>query len=182
MEMSRTFNPSEYNFSREDPINPSDIADGDISTTTPIPNIRNNHTGLDNPPSVIRYNGSNSVHHDQSSLPPGTACSIQMGSKIFRLSGASIMSDGEYLVPQANCRLLRVLELPHISPSSSRNNTENSVRIVLDSKRCILTEILTRLKTYVGIYKVTLKETSSKVPSLSVLRILCSTPRHCSFR
>ena len=50
-------------------------------------------------------------------LPPEKVFPIQIGSDLFRLSGASISSDGSYH-SQSHCLLrLRILEHPHTLPS-----------------------------------------------------------------
>ena len=51
--------------------------------------------GAGRTPGVLRNGQSADV--DQFTLPPGKGFPIQIGSELFRLSGASIMSDGQYL-------------------------------------------------------------------------------------
>ena len=46
-------------------------------------------------PGVLRAGDTLLMRNGQSTLPPEKAFSIQIGWKLFRLSGASIMSDGK---------------------------------------------------------------------------------------
>jgi hypothetical protein len=57
-----------------------------------------------------------------STLPPEKVFSIQIGSELFRLSGASISSDGQYFMLATEDISLRVLEHRHIFPSFLKNN------------------------------------------------------------
>lgn len=55
-------------------------------------------------------------------LPPEKVFSIQLGSELFRLSGASIASDGQLLAVTFTIRTLRILEHRHISLGFSKSN------------------------------------------------------------
>jgi len=55
-------------------------------------------------------------------LPARKVFPIQIGDKLFRLSGASISSDGEYRHTRDSRLRLTLLEHPHISRSSSKSN------------------------------------------------------------
>ena len=46
-------------------------------------------------PGVVRTGDANLLRNGQPTLPAEKAFAIQIGSRLFRLSGASIMSDGE---------------------------------------------------------------------------------------
>ncbi|KAL8841315.1 MAG: hypothetical protein Q9176_003408 [Flavoplaca citrina] len=52
-----------------------------------------------NPPGIVRSAASNSSQQDFSTLPDEKSFTIQIGSELFRLSGASIMSDGYLMTP-----------------------------------------------------------------------------------
>ena len=47
-------------------------------------------------PGILRTTDKTLTRNGQSALPPEKAFSIQIGWRLFRLSGASIMSDGNY--------------------------------------------------------------------------------------
>ena len=72
-------------------------------------------------PGVIR---TGETRNGQGSLPPEKAFSIQIGWRLFRLSGASIMSDGDYSLLMPLQQPLTSLEPPHISPLTSRSKFE----------------------------------------------------------
>lgn len=60
---------------------------------------------------------------DKPILPPEKVFSIQIGSKLFRLSGASISSDGQFFPFCFGMSVeLTVQEHRHIFPSSSGNS------------------------------------------------------------
>ena len=50
--------------------------------------------GAGEPPSVIRHRSSETLENGAQGLPAEKGFPIQVGSELFRLSGASIMSDG----------------------------------------------------------------------------------------
>ena len=50
--------------------------------------------GAGEPPSVLRQRTSENQENGAQGLPSGKGFPIQVGSELFRLSGASIMSDG----------------------------------------------------------------------------------------
>lgn len=55
-------------------------------------------------------------------LPSGKVFPIQIGSELFRLSGASISSDGEHYARCLPMHKLTMQELPHTFPISLGNN------------------------------------------------------------
>jgi hypothetical protein len=64
-------------------------------------------------------------------LPSEKVFSIQIGSEIFRLSGASISSDGQYRYAVELGVSLKTLEHRHIFPIFLRNNFVKQQRVVL---------------------------------------------------
>lgn len=58
---------------------------------------------------------------DHDGLPPKKGFAIQIGSEVFRMSGASIMSDGELVMRREISSWLTRLEHPRTFPSSLRN-------------------------------------------------------------
>ncbi|KAL9617109.1 MAG: hypothetical protein Q9204_008507, partial [Flavoplaca sp. TL-2023a] len=52
-----------------------------------------------NAPGIVRSAASNSSQQDFSTLPDEKSFTIQIGSELFKLSGASIMSDGYLMTP-----------------------------------------------------------------------------------
>ena len=89
--MSTPFSPNQYGLVHEEP-DPSNVVDGDFTLDSPLGTVKK-LAASGYPPNVLKRSQNNGG--DPGNLPPGTACSIQMGSKVIRLSGASIMSDGE---------------------------------------------------------------------------------------
>ena len=70
----------------------SEIADDENSRQYLIQENR----GAGKTPGVLRSSPGNDGQNSQFTLPPGKGFPIQIGSELFRLSGASIMSDGQY--------------------------------------------------------------------------------------
>lgn len=54
------------------------------------------NSGAGKTPGVLRLGYGSNAQNGQFTLPPGKGFPIQIGSELFRLSGASIMSDGQY--------------------------------------------------------------------------------------
>jgi hypothetical protein len=98
--------------------------------------IRNDITDGEKTPATFRIENSAGVkrgilRHGQvdaydmsATLPAEKGFPIQIGSELFRLSGASIMSDGQspFHHNRQNMESLRVLEHPHTFPSFLRRN------------------------------------------------------------
>ena len=76
-------------------------------------------------PGVLRAGDTLLMRNGQSTLPPEKAFSIQIGWKLFRLSGASIMSDGKLV-----CVTLQesIAELPR-APSYFSTYFEEQLRL-----------------------------------------------------
>ena len=72
-------------------------------------------------PGVMRTNDL-LMRNGQSILPHEKAFSIQIGWRLFRLSGASINSDGKPIFPQIRWLSLNSLERPRISQTTSRTS------------------------------------------------------------
>ncbi len=70
-----------------------EVANGDNSRQSLI----QENKGAGRTPGVLRSGQDNVTQNGQFTLPPGKGFPIQIGSELFRLSGASIMSDGQYL-------------------------------------------------------------------------------------
>lgn len=76
---------------------------------------------------VVRHNtaekddNANKGSHT-ATLPPEKVFSIQLGSELFRLSGASIESDGQLPVVAFAIRTLKILEHRHISLDFSKSS------------------------------------------------------------
>ena len=71
--------------------------------------------------SILRKSQVDAWQDMSAGLPAEKGFPIQIGSELFRLSGASIMSDGQFTVMEnLFAIILRVLEHPHIFPNSSR--------------------------------------------------------------
>lgn len=71
----------------------SDIADDDFASNT---SRRLENRGAGNTPGVLRTRPAGDLQNGQHKLPHAKAFSIQIGSEVFKLSGASIMSDGQH--------------------------------------------------------------------------------------
>lgn len=83
-----------------------------------------------NTPGIVRSAASNSSQQDLRTLPDEKGFSIQIGSELFRLSGASIMSDGRlHDILDCDEDELRILEHPRTSLPTSSNSC-NKARIV----------------------------------------------------
>lgn len=76
-----------------------------------------------NTPGIVRSAASNSSQQDLPTLPDEKGFSIQIGSELFKLSGASIMSDGRsHGILVCNQDKLRILEHPRTSLPISSNS------------------------------------------------------------
>lgn len=71
-----------------------EVANGDNSRRS----LNQENRGAGRTPGVLRSVQGDVTQNDQFTLPPGKGFPIQIGSELFRLSGASIMSDGQYLL------------------------------------------------------------------------------------
>ena len=72
-------------------------------------------------PSILRQRQIEAFRDGNGGLPAEKGFPIQIGSELFRLSGASIMSDGLLSLPiSSSLMVLTVLEHPLISPSFSK--------------------------------------------------------------
>lgn len=69
-----------------------EVADEDNSRRSQTQENR----GAGRTPGVLRTGQGNDTQNGQFTLPSGKGFPIQIGSELFRLSGASIMSDGQY--------------------------------------------------------------------------------------
>ena len=89
--------------------------------------------------SILRHNQVDAFQDMSAGLPAEKGFPIQIGSELFRLSGASIMSDGQstlFCIDRWRWTLLRVLEHPLISRSSSRINCGRTMTRLLVCGRC----------------------------------------------
>ena len=83
-------------------------------------------------PGILRTGDASLLRNGQPTLPAEKAFAIQIGWRLFRLSGASIMSDGEPITRfNMSGTSLKSLERPPISPPISRNKCDwqNRVRV-----------------------------------------------------
>ena len=91
----------------------------------------------------------------QYTLPNEKAFSIQIGWRLFRLSGASINSDGKFVFSErARSVSLKSLERPRISQPISRTNYDQMTIATGRRKLSSSTEIRIHSPIYAGIYKV----------------------------
>ncbi|KAL8798527.1 MAG: hypothetical protein Q9182_006583 [Xanthomendoza sp. 2 TL-2023] len=73
-----------------------------------------------NAPGMVRSEASNPSQQDSSTLPDEKGFSIQVGSELFKLSGASIMSDGYLVTPMDGRHFVKLFadaqfyRLPHL--------------------------------------------------------------------
>lgn len=89
------------------------------TVTTPSASNQGNH-GAGKPPGILR---GSKVQLPPSILPAEKVFPIQIGSELFRLSGASITSDGRPTINLLNFQWrLRILEHPHTFRSFLRNS------------------------------------------------------------
>ena len=82
------------------------------------------NVGANPPPGIVQAGSIQQAPHTPFALPAEKVFPIQIGSELFRLSGASIASDGEYPTSKTSLRNyvkteLRILEHPRTSPNSS---------------------------------------------------------------
>lgn len=106
------------------------VATAGDGTTTELTRRKSDKSVGNNPNRPSDYGRSRRIveapsRRDSNQLPAGKVFPIQIGSELFRLSGASISSDGKYStsfrllkIPQ----MLRVLEHPHTSPIFSASS------------------------------------------------------------
>lgn len=109
------------------PAGHSDNSGADVRGGTTPPGSSHIHFGLDGSTkrSILRQSQVDAWQDMSTGLPAEKGFPIQIGSELFRLSGASIMSDGQSLFRASAQEIhvwLRVLEHPLISPSFSRLN------------------------------------------------------------
>lgn len=104
---------------------------------------RSENRGAGTTPGVLRTRQGDGMQNGQRTLPHAKGFSIQIGSEIFKLSGASIMSDGQYKLGYICSRqaLLRILEHPHIFQSFSRSSFSRE-RLWAEREHYILIETL----------------------------------------
>ena len=117
-------------------------------------------------------------------LPAGKVFPIQIGSELFRLSGASISSDGKPVKPFWNLEM-KMLKLQKLPPTSqiSLENSYGRRKIALPvSKLCISIEIPLRFETFVCTSKVR-KDSKEKnfLKYLTCIRVSCTAPRWGAF-
>lgn len=91
--------PSSFGFSKLDRLGQSSIA-----------------------PGILRLGPRSASQNGQRSLPDEKGFSVQIGSELFKLSGASIMSDGRFGDIWYIDHRLKVLEHPHTFLLSSLNS------------------------------------------------------------
>ena len=103
----------------ENEIFSSDVPDDELTSSA---SRRSENQGAGRTPGVLRTRQGDDLYNGQNTLPHTKGFSIQIGSETFKLSGASIMSDGQYSLNHSFRSLLRILEHPHISQSFLRNN------------------------------------------------------------
>ena len=110
--------------SQNEMFNSDTLEDEFASNTSRISENR----GAGRTPGVLRTRQGEEVTNGQHTLPHTKGFSIQIGSENFKLSGASIMSDGQsrFAVSSFSWSLLRILEHPHTSQSSSRNSFDRA--------------------------------------------------------
>lgn len=102
---------------------------------------------------VIRT-GDIMMRHRRSILPHEKAFSIQIGCKLFKLSGASINSDGKLVFSDIGWPSLKSLEYPRISQDTSKSSCDYMKMTTGQQRRCSSTEIQILSRIYVDIYKV----------------------------
>lgn len=95
------------------------------------------------------------MRNGQSILPNEKAFSIQIGWRLFRLSGASINSDGKLVFTGIERWLsLKSLERRRISQTTLMSSCDKMKMATVQQRRCSSTEIQRPSQIYVGIYKV----------------------------
>ncbi len=106
--------------SRKETFSPEVLGDKLSSTASMKPENR----AAEKIPGVLRIPKGEAPQNGQHTLPSAKGFSIQIGSESFKLSGASIMSDGQYSLKIRSMLhdLLRILEHPHTSQSFSRTS------------------------------------------------------------
>jgi hypothetical protein len=77
----------------------------------------------------------------KSNLPPEKVFPIQIGSQLFRLSGASIVSDGQYCGLPSSPASAKFLEHRRIFPNSSKNSFVNKPKTAATFEPCTSTAI-----------------------------------------
>lgn len=92
--------------------------------TSTASSVSNGNNGVFKIPGVLRIGEAASMGYGQATLPAEKAFSLQIGWRLFRLSGASIMSDGKHNVSEqtADFATLTSLERPHTSLYILRNS------------------------------------------------------------
>ena len=118
----------------------SDTLDDEFASNT---SRRSENKGAGKTPGVLRTRHGEEIPNGQHILPHTKGFSIQIGSEVFKLSGASIMSDGQHIPMQWSFLvsiLLRILEHPLTSQSFSKNKC-NMMMVPVVLKHCLSIEI-----------------------------------------
>lgn len=110
--------------SQNETFNPDMLEDEFASNTSHISENR----GAGRTPGVLRTRQGEEDKNEQQALPHAKGFPIQIGSENFKLSGASIMSDGQssFAICPCSWSLLRILEHPHTSQGSLRNSFDRA--------------------------------------------------------
>ena len=128
----------------------------DIVAAKKASSVPNGRVPREKPPGVLRIGDAALLRNGQPTLPVEKAFAIQIGWRLFRLSGASIMSDGECepVERMVDCTMLKSLERPPTSLPISKNNSAWMRVGKVDKRHFSSTEIQTLLLISAGIYKV----------------------------
>ena len=124
----------------------------------------------------LLQSGDGAVYRNgQSTLPAEKAFSIQIGWRQFKLSGASIMSDGESAFLAISATPLTSLERLHTSPHILKSRCDKRKAGTEGRRLCISIEIRIPLQIYADIYRVSGIRVPSPITAKCALRLL-STP------
>ena len=117
--------------------------------------MRNGYKSSARTPGVLRSGDPSLYLNGKSALPAEKAFSIQIGWRLFKISGASIMSDGKHCDAEVRIgeRALRSLQHHHISLHISRSK-RGRARRATHLKHCTSIGILILSRTYVDIFRV----------------------------
>lgn len=110
--------------SQNETFNPDILEDEFASNTSRTSENR----GAGRTPGVLRTRQGEEDKHGQHALPHAKGFSIQIGSENFKLSGASIMSDGQssFAICLCSWSLLRILEHPHTFQDFLKNSFDRA--------------------------------------------------------